>query len=254
MQRIPTGFWLPDQGCRACEATLGYGSEHSQPQRGCGLIDSVPCHHVPEAAWPQPLCGWNPIQWQPRVVLVPRTNPGLEASTPLALKTPRHGLKGISYLRPCGWKFEGPNFRIHVSISAPLSALSGAPRETTTACIRHGAIAVAKPSGEEQMGFGKGRTWWARRDSNPRPTACKAAALTAAPLARAPSVSNELPTPTKNGDSIFGRIGSRGGTPHRSANPRRTTACEPSTGGQPAPLHSRFETEAGERFGSFAPG
>ncbi len=54
--------------------------------------------------------------------------------------------------------------------------------------------------------------WWARRDSNPRPTACKAAALTAAPLARAPSVLNQLPTPMKNGDSIFRRIGSRGGS------------------------------------------
>ena len=53
-------------------------------------------------------------------------------------------------------------------------------------------------------------SWWARRDSNPRPTACKAAALTAAPLARAPSVENEVPTPTKNGDSIFRRVGSRG--------------------------------------------
>gem|GEM_PF-6200678 len=52
---------------------------------------------------PQPRCGWNVIHGEPRVVLVPRTNPGLWAATPLALGTGiRGGATGRSHGLACG--------------------------------------------------------------------------------------------------------------------------------------------------------
>jgi len=53
---------------------------------------------------------------------------GLEASTPLALKTRTHGRKGESDLRPIVSEFVGPRFRFPVSLSvtAPLREISAA--------------------------------------------------------------------------------------------------------------------------------